>query len=399
MKKIALTLATVVAATVFAPEASALPAFARQTGMACSACHFQHFPIINGFGRAFKAAGYTMTGAQEKVEDEKLSLPSVLNSAVLLKARYQQTSGTNNDTVDGASTNSGQWQIPDELSLFFGGRVADSETIKIGMMMENNLAGVDKPTLIAGLRVPIVVDLGAAKLLVIPYGTDALGAFYGYTESSTGITRGIRWAEHRKEVSAHQYTGMGDGTASGVAVVAHTEFGYVNVSRFSPAFFYVPSTTGVAMTSTAITAAVTPTLADWAIVAGVQSLSGESRASAITPLVKTTGLGFDAQAHGELAGLATGLYATYAKTDADSMYGNKQASTVGAEVTVLPHALSLGAAYRNATTNDVADNAVTVTAVYDLFQNVALHANYTKYDTEQSTLGTSLFTGLLEMAW
>jgi len=367
--------------------------------MACSACHFQHFPIINGFGRAFKAAGYTMMGAQEKVEGEHLSLPSVLNSAVLMKARYQKTGGADTDTVSGASTNSGQWQIPDELSLFIGGRVADSETIKVGMLMENNMVGGPAGGIIAGLRVPVVVDLGAAKLSVIPFGTDALGAFYGYTESSTGVTRGIRWAEHRKEISAHQYTGIGAGTASGVAFVAHTDIGYINVSRFSPAFFYVPDVSGVAMTSTAITAAITPTIGEWAVVAGVQSLTGESRASALKPLVKTTGLGFDAQAHGELAGLATGLYATYAKTDADSMYGNKQASTVGAEVTVLPHALSLGAAYRNATTNDVADNAVTVTAVYDLFQNVALHANYTIYDKDQGANGTSLFTGLLEAAW
>jgi len=73
MKKVALSLAGVLAAATFAPEASAVPAFARQTGMACSACHAQHFPILNGFGRAFKAAGFTMMGAQEKIEGDNIS--------------------------------------------------------------------------------------------------------------------------------------------------------------------------------------------------------------------------------------------------------------------------------------------------------------------------------------
>jgi hypothetical protein len=31
-----------------AQDAGAVPAFARQTGMACNACHFQHFPALNG---------------------------------------------------------------------------------------------------------------------------------------------------------------------------------------------------------------------------------------------------------------------------------------------------------------------------------------------------------------
>ena len=124
MKKVALSLAGVLAAVAFAPEASAIPSFARQTGMACNACHQQHFPVLNGFGQAFKAAGYTMMGAQEKVEGEHISIPSVLNGSMLLKARYQKssTTGAAADAVGGHTTNSGQWQIPDEFSLFFGGQ-------------------------------------------------------------------------------------------------------------------------------------------------------------------------------------------------------------------------------------------------------------------------------------
>jgi len=419
MKKVALSLASVLAAATFAQEASAVPAFARQTGMACTACHAQHFPILNGFGRAFKAAGFTMMGAQEKVEGEHLSIPGTLNFGLLLKARYQKTDGNNldavnnlGDKVSGSSTSSGQWQIPDEYSMFWGGRVADTGMIKIGSMTEFDAAGGGT----LGLRVPIVVDMDAVKLSVIPYATDALGPFYGYSESSSGVTRGVRWAEHRKEISAHQYTGMGAGVASGLAFVAHHEMGYINVSRYSRNLFYTAGTNGTNMGNTAITIAVTPTIADWAIVAGVQSLAGESNvysnaqdittdpayvaAADVYTMTKESATGFDVQAHGAFAGMETGLYFTNASIGNGSKV---KATTFGADVTVIPHALSLGAAYRAGTNGTgKSDNAVTLTAVYDLVQNVALHANYSMYSGDAYTaagVSKSLFTGMLEAAW
>ncbi|MGC2047137.1 MAG: hypothetical protein WA635_00785, partial [Gallionella sp.] len=95
MKKLVLYLAGVLGAIAFAPEASAIPSFARQTGMACSACHFQSFPILTKFGKAFKRSGFTMMGAQGKVEgDQGLSIPDTLNMSVLMKARYKKTNGT-----------------------------------------------------------------------------------------------------------------------------------------------------------------------------------------------------------------------------------------------------------------------------------------------------------------
>ncbi|GAB5604091.1 hypothetical protein [Sideroxyarcus sp. TK5] len=390
MKKVALSLAGVLAAAAFAPEASAIPAFARQTGMACSACHAQHFPVLNGFGRAFKAAGFTMMGAQEKVEGEHLSIPSSLNAAMLLKVRYQKSNGAAPATPTLDNTNSGDWQFPDEFSVFFGGRVADNGAMKVGMMFEGNTAG---SMLVAGLRVPVVVELDAAKLSVIPFTTDALGPFYGYTESSNGINRAIRWAEHRKEISAYQYTGMGNGSTTGLAFVAHTDMGYINISRFAPQF-----ANAYEMSSTAVELAATPTIADFATVLTVDAVSGTSYDSAMA-LQTTKGTGFSAQAHGELAGMETGLYATYAKTDATSMYGDKQATTVAADFTVIPHTLSLGAAIRSAKSANVSDNATTFTAVYDLAQNVAAVANFTKYSKAQGTNGDNLLTMMLEAAW
>ncbi|MDD2700628.1 MAG: hypothetical protein PHH36_05255 [Sideroxydans sp.] len=415
MKKIALSLAGVMAAVAFAPEASAIPAFARQTGMACSACHAQHFPVLNGFGRAFKSAGFTMMGSQEKVEGEHLSIPSTLNAAVLLKVRYQKTNGPDGGELSGASTNTGQWQFPDEYSLFFGGRVADNGAVKVGMMMENNLKA---SMMAAGLRVPVVVETDSAKLSLIPFTTDSLGAFYGYTESSNALNRAIRWAENRTQVFAHQFSGIGDGAATGLAFVAHSDMGYINVSRFAPTF-----ASATQMSSTAVHIAATPTIADFATVISAEVVSGESYVgTTVADKRATKGTGLSAQAHGELAGMETGLYFAYsvaAKSDAavanqfnSSTTNDKKATQIGADFTVIPHTLSLGANYLAGKNGaGETENYFTVTGVYDLAQNVALVANYTigsgsAFDAGASkdasvvgSEGKNLLTLMLESAW
>src|ERR1700732_5579458 len=47
-----------------APMAHAVPSFARQTGMACEACHTV-FPELTHFGRMFKANGYTLDNLKQ----------------------------------------------------------------------------------------------------------------------------------------------------------------------------------------------------------------------------------------------------------------------------------------------------------------------------------------------
>lgn len=408
MKKVALALASVAAATVFAPEASAIPSFARQTGMACSSCHQQHYPVLNGFGQAFKASGYNMMGSQGLIEGEHLSIPDTLNASLLLKARYQTGSKKNaaSDATPGDTTNSGQWQIPDEFSLFFGGRVADAGPIKVGYMFEGNTAA---SPLVAGFKMPIVYDMDAIKLMAIPYLTDALGTSYGFEQSSTGAVRGVRWAEHRKEISAQQYLNT-DGAATGFAFVALHEMGYINVSRWAPAF---TAAAGAAQTLTFnyIRAVATPTIADWAINAGVQMWSGDivaGGAGGNAAALKADALALDFQAQGQLIGMDTSLYATYGSVGKSSTFGmaGGSALTVGADVSVIPHVVHVGAAFRNATKpvagSDKSDNAITGMVIYDLTQNIAIHANHSIYmgDVADATGGaTNLTTFLLEAAW
>src|SRR3989338_6829551 len=107
MKKFIFSLAGAMVTTGFAPDASAIPSFSRQTNMTCQSCHAQHVPILNGFGQAFKAAGYPLMGTQGKVEGDRLSIPNTLNASMRIKARYQKSNGDAADNFNGDSTNSG----------------------------------------------------------------------------------------------------------------------------------------------------------------------------------------------------------------------------------------------------------------------------------------------------
>ena len=49
-----------VRAYIAAYRSGTVPSFARQTGLACSACHYQ-FLQLTPFGRKFKLNGYTLT--------------------------------------------------------------------------------------------------------------------------------------------------------------------------------------------------------------------------------------------------------------------------------------------------------------------------------------------------
>ena len=410
MKKIVLSLAGVLAATAFAPEAAAVPAFARQTGMACTACHAQHLPILNSFGRAFKASGYTMMGAQGKVEGEHLSLPDTLNASIIMKVRHQK-----NNTAGGLAGNQaaqtkgdGQWQFFDEFALIFGGRVADN----VGFLLEAQMISATGP-MAAGFKMPFTVDVGGAKLSVTPFQTDALGVAYGYELSSGGVMRANRWAEHRFETSAVQYLARG-GAATGVAFAAQNDMGWINLTKWA-ANYMVGTGTSSDLDSNFVRIAATPTVGDWAMVVGLGRSSGSSF-DGLAPL-DTDQTFFDFQAQGEVAGKELGVYFQHAKAPATvngndynptGVVGNpdKKATTIGADYSVIPHVLTIGAAYRNADTGAAAtvngDDAWTVTAVYDLYQNVAFHLNHSQYSgSSRNAVGaeTRLTTLMLEAAW
>ena len=111
-------------ATALALNAVMVPGFSRQTGLACSACHFQ-FPQLTPFGRLFKLNGYTMTAlttirahAADTTKRETLGLLPIPPISAMAVASLTTTRtaipGTQNSTAS----------FPQQASLFVAGAVA-----------------------------------------------------------------------------------------------------------------------------------------------------------------------------------------------------------------------------------------------------------------------------------
>ena len=113
-----------------APAALAVPSFARQTGMACEACHTV-WPELNHFGRVFKANGYLLDNLQQvrgvtAKREEILSLASLPPLSIMVQISDTQFSKGLPDadgTVNGRAQN-GTVGFPQQISLFYAGKIA-----------------------------------------------------------------------------------------------------------------------------------------------------------------------------------------------------------------------------------------------------------------------------------
>jgi hypothetical protein len=112
----------------FTPSAHAVPSFARQTGMACAACHTT-FPELTEFGRAFKMNGYVLTGMQQIESGQTATTPLKLNEIPPLSAMFMtsvsEMSKSLHDPSDGSKTQNGTVEFPQQLSFFFAGELSE----------------------------------------------------------------------------------------------------------------------------------------------------------------------------------------------------------------------------------------------------------------------------------
>jgi hypothetical protein len=103
-----------------AGPAQAIPSFARQTKLPCSACHTQ-FPELNEFGRIFKLNGYTLR-AIESIEDSTDGRQSLsLNLMPIVSIMAQASATEVSRTVPGSQN--GSILLPDQLSVFLAGGI------------------------------------------------------------------------------------------------------------------------------------------------------------------------------------------------------------------------------------------------------------------------------------
>ena len=112
-----------------APAAHAVPSFARQTGMACEACHTV-FPELTHFGRMFKANGYTVDNLKpvrgiNAAKQELLSLSGLPPISLMLQVSQSNVSKALPDsTGSGGHSQTSSTDFPQQISLFYAGKIA-----------------------------------------------------------------------------------------------------------------------------------------------------------------------------------------------------------------------------------------------------------------------------------
>ncbi len=382
-KKVSILIA-ILAGMICPQVALAVPAYARQTGLACNACHFQSFPALNELGRSFKADGYTMEGKQQLIEgSEGLSLPQILNASVTTKIRDQKSNGA---PVDGTNTtNDGQLQFPDELLVFVGGRVSEN----IGAQLELNLNSKGTEPVVENFKMPFIYDVEGVKAGVIPFTTATQGAAYGFELLNTGAVRGGRIMEARKSFSAQQYINTAS-AAEGIAAVASNDKFFASVSKWSPRSVGAANTGSP--TSTYLRVVFTPKIGSWDAGIGVQNWGGSAKEPVALASVDTKAVAVDAQMQGDMNGMPVGFYFTYASANGTEVGGTtnlfnsapnaRTAITIAGQIGVLSGRATLLGALRkgdNGADANNGDHSVMLGATYLLVQNVQLQFNYERF--------------------
>ncbi len=123
-----LSLVAATAALLLPGAAQAVPSFARQTGLACEACHTV-FPELTPFGRRFKLNGYTIDNLPQVSDvstnkDETLLLNQLPPLSFMLQTSVTSTKKAAPDASGTGSAQNGTTEFPQQASLFYAGRIA-----------------------------------------------------------------------------------------------------------------------------------------------------------------------------------------------------------------------------------------------------------------------------------
>jgi len=393
-----------VSAVAVAPTTSeAIPAFARQTGAACLSCHFQTFPAINSFGRSFKLGAFTDVGEQALVEDDNLSLPSVLNASFVLRAQIQQTKTSS----AGGSVTTTAYNIPADAVLLMAGRVGTNT----GAFVEFDgtaanwqlMNSVDFDGIKAGLNVQNTGFGPTAALEVSNVFGQHGGKLNGKAVSSveTIIKNGNFLGGQTTSVVAWAANDMFVGQVGGVAMAGAA--GLVN-----PRLMPMVRASGIFDLGGAEVMAG----AGW--INGIQTAGG-----AVVGGVDA--IFIDAQAQGDIGDASFGVYGDYTITRSKADAGNAKTNLFvanaagtatidakrdgfGIRAEVKPtHTLMFGLGYE-ADKTKVAGAATTnknttwqVAATYEIYQNMEINAWYANNKVTAGATTTTTKTSFVEV--
>jgi hypothetical protein len=161
-----------------AQSAFAVPSFARQTGMACEACHTV-FPELTHFGRVFKANGYVLDNLKQvqdvnSKKDQLLELAQTPPLSIMAQASLTQLAKSlpdlSNENIKGLAQD-GTAALPQQLSLFYAGKIAPhfGAFAQLTYANDSGTIGIDN------------TDLRFADMLVLPHEQSLV---YGVTANN-----------------------------------------------------------------------------------------------------------------------------------------------------------------------------------------------------------------------
>jgi iron:rusticyanin reductase len=107
-----------------------VPSFARQTGMACAACHTV-FPELTPFWREFKLNGYVLGNIKQITgidtsSRQTLAINSLPPLSMNVEISYAHTGQPLPDSaIKGALAKDGDLLFPEQVSFFYAGKIAD----------------------------------------------------------------------------------------------------------------------------------------------------------------------------------------------------------------------------------------------------------------------------------
>jgi hypothetical protein len=244
---------------------------------------------------------------------------------------------------------------------------------------------------------------------IVPFTTDGQGASYGFETLNTGANAvhtmlfdgGSANDSIGTSVSAQQYIGTGV-AATGAAIVANSDMGFVNFTKYHMVSQNLEMAAGASLSSTYVRAAYIFDLNGWDTAVGIQDWSGQSNdgtggidtaGAAVAGLMQTKANAIDAQMMGTVNDMPLTVVFSYAKApkpDAgglDNVYNpggvtDKKAMVIGAELGVVPEVATVTVSYRKGNNGAAAgsdgDNSMLFAASYKLQQNLLLQLVYTK---------------------
>ena len=302
-------------------DASAVPAFARQTGLECMMCHAQNQTKLNSFGRSFARSAYTMStesGSQSLIDGEELGLgiPMVLNMSMMLKGRYDKSSGAINGkglvlqttTGDSIDSNRGVYEMFKTSTLNIAGRMSEN----VGGIIEFR---EKEGKAIFGGKVAVAFETGEGYTGFVINSTNNYGPFSGIESYNTGLNKTLRQFENHKLTNAIQASDLGSGPATGVQVYYSGHNFFATLGAYVPAHNSDGIDIGGSMIPYARIAYEIP-MNNLTLIFGAFGMNGTAKASNISldpsitlPQalvgVKKESYGFDLQLEGTLKEMST----------------------------------------------------------------------------------------------